>query len=416
MHLTPLLTVACLAGVLLAPPAAGGTRAAATCAGLPATIIGTPGADALTGTSGADVIAGLGGADTVDGLAGDDVLCGDDDGDRLVGGEGDDQLYGGDAPGFPDEGQVSDTLVPGPGDDLVDVGVNVRRASGYNKPDTIDWSGSTSGVTADLLAGTATGEGTDRLVLGQDASGLGAVVILVGSTHADTLLGSDSDDQLIGNGGGDHLVGRGGDDGLTTTPLAGAAATPPADDDLLEGGEGADHLDGDGGTDVLVGGPGGDHLRTWRGGGSLDGGAGRDLLDVRVGASGLTAVGGPGRDRVALEVLGAGRGTRGVVDHAREQFVVRRDGGPAVRSALVDVERVGMPAGRGSWTYLGTPGADTVTGRAAYTARGRGGDDELRGTRFDDVLLGGPGDDRVVGGGGTDLCRAESVRGCEFPE
>lgn len=208
VHIPRLLTAACVAGVVLAPPGRGRH----------------------------------GGADTVDGLAGDDVLCGDDDGDRLVGGEGDDQLYGGDAPGFPDEGQVSDTLVPGPGDDLVDVGVNDRSAHGYNVADTIDWSGSASGVTADLIAGTATGEGVDRLVVLQEAVGLGTVVILIGSTHADQLLGSDGDDSLIGNGGGDHLVGRGGDDGLITTPWTDSRATQAAYDDLLDGGEGDDFL------------------------------------------------------------------------------------------------------------------------------------------------------------------------------
>ena len=137
---------------------------------------------------------------------------------------------------------------------------------------------------------------------------------------------------------------------------------------------------------------------------------------MRVGADRLTADGGPGRDRVALAVVGAGRGTRGLVDHAREQFVVRRTGRPVVRSAVVHVERVSMPVGRGTWTYLGTLGDDRVTGRSAYTARGRGGDDEMRGSGGDDVLLGGRGDDRVVGGRGTDRCRAEEVIGCESAE
>ena len=70
--------------------------------------------------------------------------------------------------------------------------------------------------------------------------------------------------------------------------------------------------------------------------------------------------------------------------------------------------------GGGTWTYLGTPGADRVSGRSAYTARGRGGDDELRGSPDDDVLLGGRGTDRVVGQGGTDRCRGEDVRQCEL--
>lgn len=41
---------------------------AATCKGLPATIIGTGGLDVINGTAGDDVIAGMGGDDAIDGL------------------------------------------------------------------------------------------------------------------------------------------------------------------------------------------------------------------------------------------------------------------------------------------------------------------------------------------------------------
>jgi Ca2+-binding RTX toxin-like protein len=47
---------------------------------------------------------------------------------------------------------------------------------------------------------------------------------------------------------------------------------------------------------------------------------------------------------------------------------------------------------------------------------GNGGDGVLIGSFDDDVLLGGRGRDRVVGGRGSDRCRAEALRGCEFPE
>jgi uncharacterized delta-60 repeat protein len=82
----------------------GGTRGPSSCAGKPATIIGTQGADRLEGTFERDVIVALGGEDSI--LAGDgaDIVCagrGDDSvavgggNDRVAGGSGEDSLRGG---------------------------------------------------------------------------------------------------------------------------------------------------------------------------------------------------------------------------------------------------------------------------------------------------------------------------------
>jgi uncharacterized delta-60 repeat protein len=97
-----------------------------TCAGKPATIIGTEAADTLTGTPQKDVIVGLGGKDriraggasdivcagsgndTLAGQGGKDQLRGEKGKDRLLGGSGADRLIGG--PG-------ADRLVGGPGND-----------------------------------------------------------------------------------------------------------------------------------------------------------------------------------------------------------------------------------------------------------------------------------------------------------
>ena len=134
MAVRRLAAAACLvAGVLVAAPAQG---AAATCAGVPATIVGTTGDDELTGTPGDDVIAALDGNDVIDGGAGNDLVCADAGSDQLTGGDGNDRLYGGDnglVPHFESEPEpYGDTLVPGPGDDLVDVGVNTLvRADGW---------------------------------------------------------------------------------------------------------------------------------------------------------------------------------------------------------------------------------------------------------------------------------------------
>ncbi len=397
---------------------AGSTRAAATCDGLTATVVGTADDDVLTGTPGDDVIAALGGNDEVDAGAGDDVVCGDAGADVLTGGEGDDRLFGGTngrVPLFESEPEPQgDTVVPGPGDDLVDVGVNtVLRSDGYGSPDTIDFSTSAAGVVVDLVAGTATGDGADTVVLAQPVPTSGAVVEVLGSTHGDTLLGTEGPDQLIGKGGGDRIEGRGGDDFVVNDWDEYAPARGEDADDVFIGGEGDDYLDSTGGTDVLLGGPGVDGLRKEGGPSTLDGGPGRDRLEVYLGRGRHALTGGPGRDEVLLAVLDTGPLTRGVLDHARERFVVRFGHRDPVRSVVADVERVVMPHNRGRWTYLGTPGDDRVGGGAPYTARGRGGDDVLVGSYADDVLLGGPGDDVARGGGGTDRCRAEDARHCE---
>jgi len=75
-----------------APPQSNSKNA--SCAGRPATIVGSSGADRLTGTPGTDVIAALGGNDRVSGLAGNDVICGGAGKDTLKGGKGNDKLLG----------------------------------------------------------------------------------------------------------------------------------------------------------------------------------------------------------------------------------------------------------------------------------------------------------------------------------
>lgn len=416
--------LACLA-LTVAPAtapagAASGQVAPATCAGVPATIVGTDGDDALTGTPGDDVIVALDGADTVDAGAGNDLVCGDAGPDSLLGGAGDDRLHGGTNGLVPVlEGEpepVGDTIAPGPGDDLVDLGVNtVLRGDGWNAADTIDYSASATGVTVDLVSGVATGEGADTLVVAQPQPATGFVVELLGSTHADHLLGTEGSDRLIGKGGGDRIEARGGDDEVTNNwdQYEYDPQRDGTEDDLFDGGAGDDYLDSAGGTDVLLGGDGKDHLRKDGGRATLDGGAGRDQLEIHLSKGRHTLSGGAGRDQLSLSVLNSGRTTRGVMDHARERFTAHLARRPAVHAAVLDVERVRMPYDLAHWTYLGTRGDDRVVGFAAYTARGRGGDDVLIGSRADDVLLGGPGHDRVVGRAGDDRCRGEDLAGCE---
>ncbi len=142
------------------------------CLGMRATIVGTAGADVLRGTAGDDVIAGLGGNDVLKGLGGDDDICGGPGNDRLVGGPGSfDRLSGG--PG-------NDTLLGGAGSDFLLGGSGNDVLNGGDSYDDASFEHSPNAVTADMTAGTATGEGSDTLI---------GVENLTGSPHDDVLVG-----------------------------------------------------------------------------------------------------------------------------------------------------------------------------------------------------------------------------------
>jgi poly-gamma-glutamate synthesis protein (capsule biosynthesis protein) len=152
---------------------------ALSCAGHPATILGTSGDDLLVGTPGADVIAARGGDDTVLGLGGDDLICGGPGDDDLWGGPGDDTLWGGEG----DDAAYGDA-----GDD---------RLHGEGGADVL-WGG----PGADTLSG---GDGDDDL-LGHEGDDL-----LIGGPGRNRLWGGTGADSLIGFGSEDTLAGDGAD-------------------------------------------------------------------------------------------------------------------------------------------------------------------------------------------------------------
>ncbi|KAA1427161.1 calcium-binding protein [Nocardioides antri] len=103
-------TFVCLSALAVMPGVPPAAATGPTCAGLPATIVGTPGNDKIEGTGADDVILGRAGHDTVVDGAGDDVVCGGPGIDVFHSGEGDDLLRGGDD---------DDNLVGGPGRDVL---------------------------------------------------------------------------------------------------------------------------------------------------------------------------------------------------------------------------------------------------------------------------------------------------------
>lgn len=142
---------------------------------------GGNGDDDIRGNAANNVLTGNAGNDTLSGAAGQDSLIGGEGADHLRGGAGADYLDGG--------------------------------AGTY---DTVEYSDSTTGVSVNLGAGTASGGyATGDQIFGfENVIGSAREDVLYGSSGNNVLLGNSGSDQLVGQGGSDHLGGDDGDDML----------------------------------------------------------------------------------------------------------------------------------------------------------------------------------------------------------
>ena len=105
----------------------------------------------------------------------------------------------------------TDSVDGGPGDqDVVrgDLGFD-RIDGGAGARDMASFTSASEGVTADLIDGTAEGDGHDTLAGVED---------LIGSAYEDTLDGDGGPNRLDGGPGYDSLAGRGGEDELYGGP------------------------------------------------------------------------------------------------------------------------------------------------------------------------------------------------------
>jgi Ca2+-binding RTX toxin-like protein len=191
-------------------------------------VVGSPFDDLLTGDAGPNSIQGGAGNDTVAGHGGNDVLDGGagvdtasfaaatravtaslaagtaagDGADLLLGFENlrgstfADVLTGNAGPNTLSGGSGNDRFSAGAGNDAVDGGAGV---------DTLSFVPAINPVTANLTAGTAVGEGSDRLT---------RLEALVGSSFADRLTGDAHRNSLVGGDGNDRLAGVAGNDAL----------------------------------------------------------------------------------------------------------------------------------------------------------------------------------------------------------
>ena len=188
------------------------------CDGVEATIVGTPGDDALYGTSANDVIHGLGGHDLLKGFLGDDLICGGKGSDDLYMHEGNDRGFGG-----PD----NDSVEGGAGDDYIRLG-----DTGVYDP---KWE--VSLASGNIACGDCTVDnsvGNDTIIGGPGVDGCISSGPYKGGWWAS------------GDGGDDFIDLRGGDD----------CATGDRGDDLILGGLGDDKLDGGVGRNRMFGGLG----------------------------------------------------------------------------------------------------------------------------------------------------------------
>ena len=291
-----------------------------TCDGRPATIVVAADptsyrTDPVVGTPGDDVIAGTSGADTIDGAGGNDIICGFAGEDHITGGTGDDRLFGGLDRHYEDDDSpyVGDLLVPGPGDDHVDLGVDLDSLKlcdcyTYMTPDRVSYADSTTGVKVNLTTGLATGEGRDTIV-GDGHFGV------IGSAFDDHLIGTDGPNDIEAGAGADTVDAGAGDDWVyldappvrrelngTTTD-----STPPADNgDTLDAGAGNDRIAFTGG-DRIDSGSGDDEVRGKSNArGSVSSGKGRDWIHV-TGTGSMAVRAGADKDSIRATYTRQGR-------------------------------------------------------------------------------------------------------------
>ncbi|MEO0807418.1 MAG: bluetail domain-containing putative surface protein [Cyanobacteria bacterium J06643_4] len=304
-------------------------------------LAGYDGADQLMGAGGNDLLIGGAGADLIDGGSGSDIADyrrssagvfvdlfngiytgGDAEGDMLIsiekifGSDFDDTLVGDDNNNVLMGHAGADALFGGEGNDFLRGGAGADLLSGGDGNDVIDYRGSQSGVSINLLLNE---------FMGGDAEGdtVSEIERIFGSHHDDTIAGDDNNNTLFGYGGDDSLFGglgndtlRGGagadlldgNDGKDTVDYRGSAAGIVVDlssatgsasggdaegdvliaiervtgsdfDDVITGANDSNILRGNNGNDMLAGLGGGDILRGGAGADMLLGGGGSDTFE-----------------------------------------------------------------------------------------------------------------------------------------
>jgi Ca2+-binding RTX toxin-like protein len=217
-------------------------------------------ADSILGDGAANLLNGNAASDSLRGLAGNDTLIGGQGADLLEGDNGIDTVdYSGSRLGVSAslaqhaghlgdaEGDTYDTIenLIGSikadtleGDDSTNLligGAGADVLKGNGGTDTVDYSGSSSGVSVSIADnnnhfGDAEGDTFDRI---ENLNGSSHDDILAGDAVANIISGGQGNDSLLGRTGNDTLIGGEGNDSLS-------------------GGPGADTLTGSTGADTFI--------------------------------------------------------------------------------------------------------------------------------------------------------------------
>jgi hypothetical protein len=248
---------------------------------------------------------------------------------------------------------------------------------------------------------TITGNAITEVIYGGDGDD-----VIRGGDGGEELYGDAGDDLINGGGGTDEIQGGDGNDILEPIELVGiwdtvhggagddwvymTGAVGPVTVTLGEGVNGDGPDDEDYGADIenVRGTEFDDDLL---GGGIIDGGGGADTLRARDGA---TLIGGPGIDSYVQA-----SGTSHTVSYAKDTTGITMNGA----SVTVDGGTETLPAT--ALIVIGSPFADTMTGRAAIVDTLKGGDGndtiELRDGTVDGVADCGAGTDSIRSDTGT---------------
>lgn len=433
---------------------------------------GGPGNDEIYGSEESEEVYGGSGDDLIVGREGttveygwEDLLHGQAGNDHIITGTGEGDAepasnsFGGPGNDILEDLDGGGTLAGGPGDDEL-IGPDEACCA------SLDYSGSESGVTVDLGAGVATGEGTDSIsgrlprVYGSPQDD-----ILIGDDEANSLSGREGDDELHGAGGDDLIRGDLGHDALDGGPGDDTAhfgfAGEPRNVDLEKGsatGEGDDSIEavenvysgvvgrndvviGDDGPNVInwqgsvvsesrIEGRGGDDFIDVFGDGSVDGGDGDDVIQSG-GMRNGEVLGARGDDLLAFHyLLIGGRDEPVHVDGGPDGDTISFRQMPAVdvdleagTAGFVDYDSAPTYGLVSIETVFGSGWDDILRGDAgANSLHGHGGKDRIEGRAGDDFLDGGTGgqfgtkeNDVLDGGDGNDTCvNGERVSDCEM--
>lgn len=338
-----------------------------TCAGLTATIVGTPGNDVRTGTEGPDVVYLGAGNDKFSGRGGDDVVCGGPGDDTIHGGPGTDSLYGEDGDDELGGGDGNDLVVTGPGHNQVGEGPGDDTLRGGPGTDELNylWSSihspCTGGIHIDTVAGTASGCGADS-IRGFDYFSL--------TNGADTFRGRDAVERVLAYRGSDTIWTGAGNDHVDLG----------VGKKIVNTGAGDDSVGGSGSAETRISLSSGDDLAEVYRARVISGGDGRDVLGTDLPTR---LDGGPGSDIF----LGLGDWVNHLgldIDLLYQRaYPLNDDKGYWLLSSIENA--TGTPFD----DYIfGTPGDETLLGRS--------GNDFINGRGGHDAISGGDGDDRII--------------------